>query len=93
MRRIRKRNVFAVGVVAAIATAFAVTAATVQAGSGVPNSIGKGEGWLNVIEWAHSGNTEPSNMDLRVFVLPRNDEHSLVQLERVSWLATLAGVT
>ena len=52
MRRIRKRNVFAVGVVAAIATAFAVTAATVQAGSGVPTSIGKGEGRLNVIEWA-----------------------------------------
>ncbi len=52
MRRIRKRNVFAIGVVAAIATAFAVTAATVQAGSGVPTSIGKGEGRLNVIEWA-----------------------------------------
>jgi putative spermidine/putrescine transport system substrate-binding protein len=52
VRRIRKRNVFVMAVVAAIATAFAVTAATVQAGSGVPTSIGKGEGRLNVIEWA-----------------------------------------
>jgi putative spermidine/putrescine transport system substrate-binding protein len=53
VRRIRKRNVVAVGVVAAIAAAFAVTAATVQAGSGVPTKIGKGEGRLNVIEWPY----------------------------------------
>jgi putative spermidine/putrescine transport system substrate-binding protein len=44
--------------VAAIAAAFAVTAATVQAGSGLPTSIGKGEGRLNVIEWA--AYTDPS---------------------------------
>src|ERR1700751_1816213 len=49
----RKRHVFAVGVVAVIATAFAVTAATVPAGSGVPTTIGKGEGRLNVIEWPY----------------------------------------
>ena len=58
MRRIRTRHVFAVGVVVAIATAFAVTAATVRAGSGVPTSIGKGEGQLNVIEW--DAYTDPS---------------------------------
>ena len=58
MRRIRTRHVFAVGVVVAIATAFAVTAATVKAGSGLPTSIGKGEGQLNVIEW--DAYTDPS---------------------------------
>ena len=58
MRRIPRRQVFAIGVVAVIATAFAVTAATVQAGSGLPTSIGKGEGRLNVIEWA--AYTDPS---------------------------------
>lgn len=47
---------------------------------------------LNVIEWAHCGNSASANTDLRVFVLPPNDEHSLVQLERVGWLAKLAGV-
>jgi putative spermidine/putrescine transport system substrate-binding protein len=35
----------------AIAGAFAVPAATVHAGSGLPTKIGKGEGKLNVIEW------------------------------------------
>jgi putative spermidine/putrescine transport system substrate-binding protein len=44
--------------VVAIATAFAVTAATVKAGSGLPTSIGKGEGQLNVIEW--DAYTDPS---------------------------------
>ena len=58
MRRIRTRNVFAVGIVVAVATAFAVTAATVRAGSGPPTKIGKGEGRLNVIEWA--AYTDPS---------------------------------
>jgi putative spermidine/putrescine transport system substrate-binding protein len=58
VRRVRTRHVFGVVVVAAIATAFAVTAATVQAGSGLPSSIGKGEGRLNVIEWA--AYTDPS---------------------------------
>jgi putative spermidine/putrescine transport system substrate-binding protein len=58
VRRIRTRHVFAVGVVVAIATAFAVTAATVKAGSGLPTSIGKGEGQLNVIEW--DAYTDPS---------------------------------
>ena len=53
MRRIRNRRVFAVGIVVAIATAFAVTAATVRAGSGPPTKIGKGEGRLNVIEWPY----------------------------------------
>ena len=58
MRRIRTRHVFAGVVVVAIATAFAVTAATVRAGSGLPTSIGKGEGQLNVIEW--DAYTDPS---------------------------------
>jgi putative spermidine/putrescine transport system substrate-binding protein len=40
-------------VLAALVAAFAVTAATVQAGSGLPTSIGKGEGRLNVIEWPY----------------------------------------
>jgi putative spermidine/putrescine transport system substrate-binding protein len=53
VRRIRNRRVFAVGIVVAIATAFAVTAATVRAGSGPPTKIGKGEGRLNVIEWPY----------------------------------------
>lgn len=52
MRKIQRRHVLAVALVAAIAAAFAVSAATVQAGrSGLPTKIGKGEGRLNVIEW------------------------------------------
>jgi putative spermidine/putrescine transport system substrate-binding protein len=51
VRRIRRRHVFAGVAVAAIAAAFGVTAATVHAGSGLPTSIGKGEGRLNLIEW------------------------------------------
>ncbi|HEY3577389.1 MAG TPA: extracellular solute-binding protein [Gaiellaceae bacterium] len=51
MRSIRRKHVFAVVAVAAIAAAFGVTAATVRAGSGMPSSIGKGEGRLNLIEW------------------------------------------
>jgi putative spermidine/putrescine transport system substrate-binding protein len=43
---------------AAIVAAFAVPAATVQAGSGLPTKIGKGEGRLNVIEWP--AYTDPS---------------------------------
>ena len=58
MRRIRTRRVFAAGIVVAVAAAFAVTAATVRAGSGLPTKIGKGEGRLNVIEWA--AYTDPS---------------------------------
>ncbi|HZT84095.1 MAG TPA: extracellular solute-binding protein [Gaiellaceae bacterium] len=51
MRRIGKRHALTAVVVAAVVTAFAVPAATVQAGSGLPTKIGKGEGRLNVIEW------------------------------------------
>jgi putative spermidine/putrescine transport system substrate-binding protein len=40
-------------VLAAIVCAFVVSAATVQAGSGLPTKIGKGEGRLNVIEWPY----------------------------------------
>jgi putative spermidine/putrescine transport system substrate-binding protein len=58
VRRIRKRQVFAVCIVVAVATAFAVTAASVRAGSGPPTKIGKGEGRLNVLEWA--AYTDPS---------------------------------
>jgi putative spermidine/putrescine transport system substrate-binding protein len=58
VRRIRTRHVFAVIAVVAIAAAFAATAATVRAGSGPPTTIGKGEGRLNVIEWAFY--TDPS---------------------------------
>ena len=53
MRRIRRRHVFAVVGVAAIAAALGVTAATVRAGSGPPTKIGKGEGRLNLIEWPY----------------------------------------
>jgi putative spermidine/putrescine transport system substrate-binding protein len=53
VRRIRKRHALAVVALAAIVGAFAVTAATVQAGSGLPSTIGKGEGRLNVIEWPY----------------------------------------
>jgi putative spermidine/putrescine transport system substrate-binding protein len=53
VRRIRKRNALGVVGVAAIVVAFAVPAATVQAGSGLPTKIGKGEGQLNVIEWPY----------------------------------------
>jgi ferric-dicitrate binding protein FerR (iron transport regulator) len=49
VRRIRRRQALGVAVLAALVAAFAVTAATVQAGSGLPTSIGKGEGRLNVI--------------------------------------------
>ena len=61
MRSFRKRNALGAVALAAIATAFAVPAATVHAsasGSGLPTSIGKGEGRLNVIEWA--AYTDPS---------------------------------
>jgi len=58
VRRIRKRHALGVVVLAAIVAAFAVTAATVQAGSGLPTKIGKGEGSLNVIEWP--AYTDPS---------------------------------
>jgi putative spermidine/putrescine transport system substrate-binding protein len=51
VRRIRKRHALGVVVLAAIVAAFAVPAATVQAGSGLPTKIGKGEGQLNLIEW------------------------------------------
>ena len=54
MRRIRKRHALGVAALAAIVGAFAVSAATVQAGragSGLPTKIGQGEGRLNLIEW------------------------------------------
>ncbi len=53
MRKIHRRHVFAAVAVAAIAAALAVTAASVQAGSGLPTKIGKGEGRLNVVEWPY----------------------------------------
>jgi len=56
VRRIRKRQALAVVALAAVVGAFAVTAATVQAGgvgSALPSKIGKGEGRLNVIEWPY----------------------------------------
>jgi putative spermidine/putrescine transport system substrate-binding protein len=58
VRRIRKRHALGVAVLAAVAAAFAVPAGTVQAGSGLPSKIGKGEGSLNVIEWP--AYTDPS---------------------------------
>ena len=58
MRKIHRRHVLAIVVVAGIATALAVSASTVRAGSGPPTKIGKGEGRLNVIEWA--AYTDPS---------------------------------
>ena len=55
MRKVRKRHALGAVVLAAIVGAFAVTAASVQAGavrsSSLPTKIGKGEGRLNVIEW------------------------------------------
>jgi putative spermidine/putrescine transport system substrate-binding protein len=53
VRRIHRKQVFAVVAVAAIAAAFGATAATVRAGSGLPTKIGKGEGRLNLIEWPY----------------------------------------
>jgi putative spermidine/putrescine transport system substrate-binding protein len=58
VRRIRKKHVLATVVLAAVVGAFAVPAAAVQAGSGLPTKIGKGEGALNVIEWP--AYTDPS---------------------------------
>ena len=61
MRRFRKRHALGVVALTAVVAAFAVSAATVQAsakGSGLPTKIGKGEGRLNVIEWA--AYTDPS---------------------------------
>ncbi|HZT53342.1 MAG TPA: hypothetical protein VE995_03080, partial [Gaiellaceae bacterium] len=55
---IRRSHGLGVAVLAAVATAFAVPAAAVQAGSGLPTRIGKGEGRLNVIEWP--AYTDPS---------------------------------
>jgi putative spermidine/putrescine transport system substrate-binding protein len=52
VRRVRKRHALGLVGLAAVATAFAVPAAAVQArGTGLPTKIGKGEGRLNVIEW------------------------------------------
>jgi putative spermidine/putrescine transport system substrate-binding protein len=52
VRRIRKKNVLVVAALAAVAAAFAIPAAAVQASAtGVPTSIGPGEGRLNLIEW------------------------------------------
>ena len=51
MRRMGKRHALGVVVLTAVVAAFAVPAATVQAGSGLPTKIGKGEGRLNLIEW------------------------------------------
>jgi putative spermidine/putrescine transport system substrate-binding protein len=46
-----KRHALGVVVLTVVVAAFAVPAATVQAGSGLPTKIGKGEGRLNLIEW------------------------------------------
>ena len=54
MIRIRKRHAFA----AAVAVALCIPAAGISAGNGLPTKIGKGEGALNVIEWA--AYTDPS---------------------------------
>ena len=52
MRKLRKRHALTVVGLVAVATAFAVPAATVKASAnGMPTSIGKGEGKLNLIEW------------------------------------------
>jgi putative spermidine/putrescine transport system substrate-binding protein len=54
VRRIRKRHALTAVVLAAVAAAFAVPAASVHAGgvgSTLPTKIGKGEGRLNVIQW------------------------------------------
>jgi putative spermidine/putrescine transport system substrate-binding protein len=48
MKRIRRVSVLAT---AAVVCAFAVVAAATAGKSGLPSSIGKGEGALNVIEW------------------------------------------
>ena len=54
MRNIRRAHVL----VAAFAVALCVPAAGVGSGKGLPSAIGKGEGTLNVIEWA--AYTDPS---------------------------------
>jgi putative spermidine/putrescine transport system substrate-binding protein len=52
VRKIRNRHALTVIGLVAVATAFAIPAATVKASaSGFPTSIGPGEGRLNLIEW------------------------------------------
>jgi len=52
VKKIRRRHALTVVGLVAVAAAFAVTAATVKASAtGLPTSIGNGEGKLNVIEW------------------------------------------
>ncbi len=58
MKGMRRRHGAGLAVLAAVAVGFAVPAAAVQAGSGLPTKIGKGEGRLNVIEWP--AYTDPS---------------------------------
>ena len=53
MIRIKRAHVL----VAAVAAALCVPAAGISAGSGLPTSIGKGEGQLNLIAW--EGYTQP----------------------------------
>ena len=53
MRRIRRAHVL----VAAVAAALCVPAAGVSAGNGLPTTVGKGEGALNLIAW--EGYTQP----------------------------------
>jgi len=54
VKRIRRGHVL----LAALAVALCVPAAGISGGNGLPTSIGKGEGSLNVIEWA--AYTDPS---------------------------------
>jgi putative spermidine/putrescine transport system substrate-binding protein len=58
VKGMRRRHGVGLAVLAAVAVGFAVPAAAVQAGSGLPTKIGKGEGRLNVIEWP--AYTDPS---------------------------------
>jgi len=58
VKGMRRRHGAGLAVLAAVAVGFAVPAAAVQAGSGLPTKIGKGEGRLNVIEWP--AYTDPS---------------------------------
>ena len=53
MTRITKAHVL----VAAFATALCIPAAGISAGNGLPTTIGKGEGQLNLIAW--EGYTQP----------------------------------
>ena len=53
MTRIKRGHVL----LAAIAAALCVPAAGISSGSGLPTSIGKGEGQLNLIAW--EGYTQP----------------------------------